>query len=444
MKRKSASFLIAFLLFSSMTFSMIVSAKADYSYDYTSTYFNYDVAVGDSFEYNYNFLVNITASSTFYNEMDTWLAAQNMVQNGFSSENFTNDLETFMEMNYKIKYDITQMYKRMYNYTYIDGSSFGYTNDIFNGSIRADLNEGNGWETPDVVIVDKLNDAKVFLEEYMNATEYAMYETEIDGLIDEVEDPTYQPDWDNSQIYGISTRYFMYYPNGTEMVSDPLALANGTTAPVSPLPDFGSPQGLPLFFQTDMNFEDQYDFLTDSFKFNLLYALEQGYSTPYVSTDTLQSILADGGVSDIFVDEKSVGIVWNVDDVNVDFFEEAAEVNLSEYLAPYGITDYTGNAAFAAEYDNDWALATFAVYAHLGITLDTAGISGAPQLTDEDISIDITFTIARDGINPPSEDNIKEGEIGDSRPFVIPGFPIWIVGLFGISSIAALVVKHRK
>ena len=453
MKQKKLSVIIAFLLLSSMSLSMIVSVKAGddtYTYNYDETYFEYDVKEGDSFEYDFLFDVNFTASNTFYDEMDTWIvdmaADEGITLVDFSLEDIVEDVENITNLDYAIKLEITEMYSKFSNYTnyYDDGWETKYY-DIFNASVRVDLNEGDGWETPEVIVVDKLEQAKIIAENYLNATEYDDFEEEIDDYIDEVEDEENQPDWDNLEIYQVQSDRFYYYENGTQIVDVPKELANGTTEPANPFPDFDGPNGVPLFFPTEMNFEEFYEYATDLFKFELLYEIEMGHSVdPLVSTDTLQSVLTKGGVSEIHVDEKSIGFIWDLDNVDEEFLEELVPSSSMSEPDDFGIDDYTGSVAFAAEYDKDWALATFVIYAHIGLTLDTTGIEDAPDLTNEDISIDITYTLARDGVNPPTEENIVEGKIGQSRAFEIPGFPIWLVGLFGLISVAALVVKHRK
>jgi len=446
MKQKNFSFIIAFLLLSSMIFSMVVSVKADYTMDYENTYFEYDVKEGDVFEYNMNYNFTFTASNTFYDEMDTWLvdqaAAQGISLVDFSLEDVVNDLETFLELDYKLQLEIVEMYSEKYEYTYASGDYYEQYWDYFNGSIRADLNEGAGWETPEVIAIDKLNDSKAIIVNYLNATEYEYFEDLIDVEIAMLENETYQPDWDNIPFYTITSSYMDFYSNGTPIEDVPQQLLNGTPAPEMPFSDFGGPQGLPLFFPTDMNFQEFYDYGTELFKFELLYFLENGaILDPLNATDTLQSVLAKGGVSDIHVDEKSVGFVWNLDDVDSELLDLSSTlVDLNEI----GIIDQIGKISFAAEYDNDWALETFTVYAHVGLTLDTDTISGAPNINNEDVSFDITYTIAREGVNPPTEEEILNGQLGGNSPFDIPGFPIWLVGLFGLISIAALVVKHRK
>ncbi len=446
MKNKKISFSIALLLLFSMAFSMLVSVKADYGYDYDNTYFEYDVSEGDSFEYNMNFVFNFTADSSFYDEMDTWLEAEDIISADFSSEAFMNDLEEFLVVDYKIQYELTEMYSEIYNWTdSSDDSTYTQYYDIFNASVRADLNEGNGWETPEIVSVAKLEDAKDFMVNYMNDTEYEYFEEEIDDMIDMLEDPAFQPDWDNMQIYQVSSNGIWYYENGTVMEYELTELSDGTLEPENPFPEFGGIDGLPIFLPSEMNFEEMYDYATDMFEFDLLYNLDEGNPIdPFNTSSTLQTVLADAGVSQIYVDEKSVGIVWNVGEIDPDLLEEAYGEEFEDELAEAGIDDYSGTVVMAVEYDNDWALETFAVYVHVGITLDTTAIEGAPDLNNEEISFDITYTIAQDGVNPPTEDEIINGKIGENSPFSIPGFPIWLVGLFGIISIAALVVKHRK
>ncbi len=450
MKQKNFSFIIAFLLLSSMTFSMIVSVKADYTYDYDNTYFEYDVEVGDVFEYDLIYNYNFSASNAFYTEMNSWIvevaANESVTLVDFDLEEIIGDIETILNLDYAMQIEITEMYSACNNNSnyYDDGWSTRYY-DIFNGSLRVDLNEGADWETPEVVPIAKLEEIKVIAEKYLNATEYADFENEIDYLIDELEDEENQPDWDNSQFYGVQSNRVYYFENGTVDEDEPRELDNGTVEPTNPFPEFGGPEGIPFFYPTEMNFEEFYDYGTDMFKFELLYQLDQGYSIdPFVSTDTLQSILADAGVSDIYVDEKAVAIVWNIDNVDEDLLEDAFGENFTDDLADVGIADYSGSVAFAMEYDNDWALETFAVYAHIGLTLDTTGLEGAPDLNDEEVSLDFTFTFCRDGVKPPTEDDIKAGKVGENSGFEIPGYPMLIVGLFGMISIAALVVKHRK
>ena len=136
MKFKKTSCLIAFLLLS-MIFSMIASVKAEYKgysydYDYDNTYFNYDVKEGDVFEYNMNLGFNFTGSSTFYNEMDTWLISENMVQDNFSLETFIDDLGTFLEVDYKLKFEITEMYSQKETMTQTSGDYHERYLDIIN------------------------------------------------------------------------------------------------------------------------------------------------------------------------------------------------------------------------------------------------------------------------------------------------------------------------
>jgi len=386
MKFKKTSLIITFLLIS-MTFSMIVSVKADYiySYDYQNTYFDYDVKEGDVFEYNMNFAFNFSGSSTFYNEMDTWLIAEDFTKDDFSLETFVDDLKTFLDVDYKLKMDITDLYSQKLTITHTTGDYHEQYLDIINGSLRADLNEGNRWENYDVVVVDKLKDSLTFMEKYLDDTEYAKFEANVTDLIDQAENPLYQPDWDNSQISGFYSAYKEYNSDGTLKEYPPFELENGTTEPVNPFPEFGGPANVPIFLPSEMNFEEYYDYFTKMVNFNIIYTIENydpympvSYFSIFDSTDTFQSLLDEGGVSDIHVNEKSVGIIWNMDFVNTDFLEEQSNVNFTDYLPMFGIDDYTGKASFAVEYDNDWALVSMTIYAHIGVTLDTNEIPEYP------------------------------------------------------------------
>ena len=450
MKQKNASFLIASLLLFSMIFSMTVSVRADYSYDYYNTYFDYGVAEGDILEYNLNFVFDFTADPTFYTAMDTWISAmaasQNISIGTFDLETFMGDFEEFLELDYKLQFEITEMYSGISNSTYYLPEWDTRYYDYINASIRTDLNNGAGWETPDAIAADRLNKSKALVEPYLNATEFEYFEEMIDMAINETTNPAYQPDWNNMHVFGMQSQRFFYDENGTLEVDTPEQLLNGTMEPEIPFPTFAGPEsGVPLFFPNEMNFQEYYDYATDMFKFMLLFELEQGYSIdPFVATDTLQSIIADGGVNQIYVDNKSAGVLWDIGSVDPDLLEEAWGENYTDEMAAQGIADYVGSIAGAVEYDENWALDTFAVYAHIGITLDTLLISEAPQLNNEAISLDLTFTIAQEGSTPPSENNIENGQIGENSGFEIPGFPTWFVGLFGIISIAALIRKHRK
>ncbi|MHA1475887.1 MAG: hypothetical protein ACTSPA_12425 [Promethearchaeota archaeon] len=449
MKQRNLSVIIAVLLLSSMTFSMIVSVKAgeeDYTYDYNNTYFDYGVAEGDVFEYDFVFDINFTASSTFYDAMDTWIVDQaagaNFTLVDFSLEDVIEDIENMTNLDYVVKLEIMEMYSRFVEETYEGGDRDEYYQDIFNASVRVDLNEGAGWETPEVIAVEKLEDSKPIMENYLNETLFEYFEAMIDDQIANVQNVSNHPDWDNFEIYKVESNADYYFENGTLDVDVPKELTNGTTEPENPFPEFGGLNGLPLFFPTEMNFEEFYDYGTDMFRFELLYNLENNYSIdPFISSETLQSILARGGVSETHVFEKSVGFVWNLADVDPDLVEMGeSALNLSDV----GIMDHIGTVAFSMEYDNDWALETFVIYAHIGLNLDTTGLTGAPVINDEDVAFDITYTIARNGVTPPTEEDVLGGLIGENSPFDIPGFPIWFVGLFGLISIAALVVKHRK
>ena len=444
MKQKNFSVIIVFLLLSSMVFSMIISVKAEDTYDYDNTFFNYDVAEGDTFEYNLNYFFNFTASSTFYDEMDNWLIAEDITQDNFSSETYVNDLETFLEWDYKLELEITEMYSNEYKETNSSGDWYEQNSDIINASIQADLNEGEGWETPDAVTIDKLEDSKDFMKIYLSDTEYELFEASINATINSTQNPVNPTNWENYEVFRLNSSRRDYYSNGTLKECVPRELNNGTTEPENPFPEFGGPQSLPLFFPTKMNFEEFYDLNTDMFKFDLLWKIENNIPiSPYNSTDTFQSVLTDQGISQIYVDQKSIGIVWNLDNFTTGIF---SYILLADHYSNEEsvIDDQVGTVAFAMEYDNDWALETFVIYAHIGLNLNTTGLEDAPNLVDEDVSFDITYTIAREGVTPPTEGEVLNGLIGENSPFEIPGFPIWFVGLFGLISIAALVVKHRK
>ena len=219
MKQKNASLLIASLLLFSMTFSMIVSVRADYSYDYYNTYFDYDVAEGDILEFDLNYVFNFTADPAFYTAMDTWItdmaAEENITLDSFTLEGIVEDIEEFLELDYKLQFEITEMYERIYNYTYLEGDWNTKYYDKINASVRADLNEGAGWETPDALVVDRLNDSKTLVEPYLNATEFEYFEEIIDLAIDEVQNETNQPNWNNMEVFGMQSNRFYYFENGT-------------------------------------------------------------------------------------------------------------------------------------------------------------------------------------------------------------------------------------
>ena len=62
----------------------------------------------------------------------------------------------------------------------------------------------------------------------------------------------------------------------------------------SPLvfPEFGGPGGSPpLFFPTEMNFQEMYDFSSDMFEFDLLYRLENELFTPFESNESFRRTL---------------------------------------------------------------------------------------------------------------------------------------------------------
>ncbi|QEE14365.2 hypothetical protein DSAG12_00178 [Promethearchaeum syntrophicum] len=449
MKNKNLSFSIAIILLTSLIFSMVVSVRADYSYNYSSTYFNYDVVEGDIFEYNTNFFFNFSASNTFYDEMDLWITNMSTTENNtledFSSEMYINDLKDFLELDYKLQIQITEMYQGIYSEINSDGTSETYNRDIINASLQADLNEGNGWESPVVVEIDKLEDSKTFMANYLNETQYEEYETIVNMTINNTQDPANQPNWANMEVSSLNSSVRSYYENGTLIETELRELDNGTIEPVRPFSDFGVPGvGVPLLFPTEMNFNDFYNYSKEMFKFDLLYKLENNETiAPLNSTDTLQSLMTDQGITNLYVDQKSVGIVWNIENLTTNFISFFV-LDDSTSNNTMGIADSVGSLSIAVEYDDVWALNTFAVYAHIGLTANTTGLEGAPDLDMEEISLDFTYIIAREGVKPPTEEDILEGKIGENSPFEIPGFPALFIGLFGLISVSALIIKHRK
>ncbi|QEE16780.1 hypothetical protein DSAG12_02610 [Promethearchaeum syntrophicum] len=464
MKTNKISYVIGIILLSSMGFSVSINviADSDTTFNYESTYFNYTVAEGDVFEYDIKYDYNFTASETFYTEIANWMENNSIPyfpENAVDLESLIEDYEKLMQLDITIRLNITDMYHQFINETTSDNGWKTRYNDIFNGSIQVKLNKTAEWDTPEVILLNKLNQSKEIFHKYLNSTQYEIFEEQVDYLINETINGANSPDWKNIVLTQVSSQEKEYYENGT-LIEDPIRqLENGTTEPKNPFPEFGYPQGIPLILPTEMNFADYYTYFSDLFDFTLLYNIENEIDiSPLNTTSTLQNLIGDGGVPQLYVDEKAIGISLDFIELNTsllslgqpdydeyDSMSEGLIYSSTQSTLLSLLTPSIGKMSFAAEYDENWALNTFAIYSHSGMVVNISTIEGLPNLENEEVLTEYTFTMSQKGARPPTEEDIEEGKIGENSNFFdIPGYSISFIGLFGLISVVSLIVKHRK
>lgn len=155
------------------------------------------------------------------------------------------------------------------------------------------------------------------------------------------------------------------------------------------------------------------------------------------------------GITNVEVQSNAIGVSFNLDEVDTEL------INLLDFytdLEEIGVYDFTGTMDYALEFDANWALASLACYIHGSLTLDWDEIPDTPiDFNEEVLELDVVFTISQQGYYPPSEDQIKDGEVGDKRdptdflsPFDIPSYPIAVLGIIGLVSVFTLVKKLKN
>ena len=218
-----------------------------------------------------------------------------------------------------------------------------------------------------------------------------------------------------------------------------------------PFPEFWGVAGVPIFLPLEMNFEDYYNFL-DDLLVNMRehcddYPLDCEWPDELSDVFNLADMEGKVGITNVEVQSNAIGISFNLDNVDAEL------IDLMEFytgLEDIGVYDFTGTMDYALEFDANWVLLSMATYIHGGLTLDTGNVENFPiDFNEEPLELDLVFIICQDGFFPPSEDQIKDGEIGENRDpgssaFNIPSYPIAVLGIIGLVSVFALVKKHKK
>ena len=451
---------------------LIGPASANWNYDESTSetlIFSYGVSEGDELVYTLSSNLDIGFSNdSVYDVIDAFI----LDNTGNESDTaaifgFINELAA---QNYKMKFVIGDMYSHTWNESWTDTyngrwetDEDGYElqrEDRFNGSLRMDVGDGNGFVLP--TEAQQVLGQKVW--DIYNSSGF-FSETELEFLYDDMTNTSNDDtNYDNFDFYSVQAEDIAYYMNGT-MIPDPWDEDGEDGPDIQPVvPGMDSPNGLPFILPSSFNFNVIGTNFQSMVDYEMTMADEENLDLPFSDFAGAKSAL---GIGTFSTTPRSMAFAVNFENMNLTVIEqliwgnETTPGQLEGMLNYYGVYNLTGSITAAVEYSEDMTLASLAMYIDAGIELNTTDLElplgpedgygyptdvPAPWIQDE-LSISGSFTVTADGVAPPSIDDIQEGNVGEERidgsPGIeIPGYPLWIMGV--VSAITAGMIIQKK
>lgn len=428
--------------------------------------FDYGIAEGDELIYTLTNNVDFEATSAFYTAVQDYTESEvneseyyYVVAPDFSLENFVGDMETYISMSADLKLDITDIY----NFDMGEEYSF----DMIEGDIR--MGNDGVWELPSDYAVTKMEELKTVIQPHMNSTTYADEAVpDIDEAITQLETAT------TAEFNDLPLSGHTWFDDVDDFVGfSEIAIANDTVFPIYPFDHylpiggfmkmgstvFSTITSVSLVYPTEFNFAELYQFGLDVYDYADALALELGEDIS-VFDYTVDQLLAMGGISAFHVNNQSVAISWALNGVDFDtidtlinYTEGILENDFEEELASINI-DYENSAAvftMALEYDENMVLVSAAQFVDLSVAIAGQGLPTGLDIGGEIISLSFEQSLVREGYVPPSETQIQEGELGESRNLTggfdlssIPGYSGLFVALISVASTFVLISRKRR
>jgi hypothetical protein len=435
---------------------------------------------------------------------------ENQFPTDFSLKSMVNDIEDLISIDTQVKYDINELYS-------IDMGLGGIYGDLMvfdpiqslnyvEGSLS--MEQDGSWITPEEYTLARLDDINTTLEDHFDPEFYETLQWEFGIMLDinhlEELDASYfdemilQMDlelddslWSEVEALNLTDGTPFpkppinnYLPGGAisntilpTMFLSPSYFMIGSSVQyqlVNSLTSINTPQ---LFYPQGWSFELYYNWLISVSDFMKTYAEENDYATGSTALEdvSINSFLNLIGVHSFTIRDNSIGIAWSMAEIDYEGIQELLDTIFGE---EYGISvgdqigamfnayaiepeSFVGEFSVALEYDANKVLASYATYFDITASLNTTdlleGMTDAPDINGEEISINGYYKFVRDGFYAPSVSQIEEGELGDERDLTvndapiglfanIPGYPPAIFGLVSLIAIPFLylIVKKKK
>ena len=180
-------------------------------------------------------------------------------------------------------------------------------------------------------------------------------------------------------------------------------------------------------------------------------------SEEYYAPDTYEDFKEIYGISTLTSTDHSLGVEINLNSLNlaeigkIPDLPDAPDNLLAEEMAKSeGIKSFSGTVSMAFEYDDNFALASFVAYIDLKASIDESLIEDYSNAgIIDDVFMKGSFSLTQEGIFPPTEKQIQNGQIGEERlnnlvPPLIPGYNLVIIGIISIISVQFIINKKMN
>jgi len=457
---------------------------------YNDPAFDYGISAEDELVYTSTTNFNFSASDYLYSEIENYIdemiyynTDEEIIASDFSLQDMVSDFSDFFSTTHDIQFTISDVYN-------LDLQNEEFSTDYIEGSILMGGEDGI-WQYPNDYLVEYYEEWEDILEPYLDGDAFDDFEDEMDYYINEIRgfDEEYFSDINLvSNLYvENSTDYF-----GFDSIDD---LDDGTQFPELPMENFFPfvydendyyygdefnyvsymwseiAMFAPLCYPKDFSFQDYYDYGLEAYSYAQALAEQQeaneGGEDPFPVIGgpelifSVDEIINMVGVSSYFIDAQSISATWNMNGIDFSDLEDFygyedfdMQSEFEEELTYLGIDfdSSTAQASFSIEYDRNMVLASIVLYVDVTVGFDDEYMDESLDLGGETVTISFSQSFTKEGLEPPSKEDIASGDVGEDRSlndfslFAIPSFPIFFLGGVSLISVVALIyiAKHRK
>ncbi len=449
---------------------------------YGDVAYEYGVETEDELIYTATTNFEFFASDNFYYEVEDFIddslydmGYDDMLSNDFTMEGMIQNFSSFISNSHDFQIIIDDLYN-------IDLQEGEMSRDYIVGSLR--MGQDGVWQLPSDYLADQYEDWESILEPFLDPDAFDDFEDEMDSYVndlrgldeEEFSDLTFVS---NYYIYN-STEYF-----GLDNIDE---LDNGDPFPDLPMENFFPftfddyyyyyydmdyanyyinqfTSFAPLCYPKEFSFEEYYDFGVAAYGY--AQALEEQrieeeeiYSIRPDLSFSIDELINMFGITSFNVDKQSIAATWSVNALDFNDLEDLfgwsdsndMQTEFEEWLTYMGV-DYDSSSAYismAIEYDKNMVLASVALYVDFTVGFDMEYFPETLDLSGETVSISFSQFFTKEGLEPPTKDQIAEGEVGGERNLqdnlfgMIPGFSGQLIGAISAIAVISLLLRMKK
>ncbi|MHA1672594.1 MAG: hypothetical protein ACTSYI_03115 [Promethearchaeota archaeon] len=449
---------------------------------YGDVAFEYGVETEDELIYTATTNFEFFAGDYFYEEVEDYIddfmddeGIDDIFSNDFTVEGMIQNFSSFISASHDVQFIIDDIYN-------LDLQEGEMSRDYIVGSMQ--MGQDGVWQLPSDYLADQYEDWEDVLEPFLDPDAFDDFEDEMDSYVNELRGL----DEEEFSDLTLVSNYYLYNSTDYFGLDDIDELDNGDPFPELPMEHFFPftfddyynyyddidyfgyyinqfTSFAPLCYPKEFSFEEYYDFGVEVYGY--AQALEEQYrqeEEEYYGPDlsfTIDELINMFGITSYNVDKQSVAATWSVNALDFndledlfgwDDYDDDMQSEFEEMLSTIGV-DYDSSSAqisMAIEYDRDMVLASVALYVDFTVGFDDEIFPESLDLGGETVSVSFSQFFTKEGLEPPTEEQISEGEVGNERNLqdnlfgMIPGFSGQLIGAISAIAIVSLFLHMKK